>query len=104
MAAVGAVVMNRVAHPEFPDDVCAVVTQGGEAPPCQFSYWCDGRSDRPTDETQWALARDVAARLLSGALADPVDGALFFHNRGAGSPFAAHREHVATVGAHLFYR
>ncbi|MGH6921343.1 MAG: cell wall hydrolase, partial [Geminicoccaceae bacterium] len=40
MLAVAAVVLNRVAHPEFPDTVCGVVRQGGESPPCQFSWWC----------------------------------------------------------------
>ncbi len=49
MLAVASVVLNRVAHPEFPDTVCGVVKQGGETPPCQFSWWCDGASDRPTE-------------------------------------------------------
>jgi len=33
MLAVASVVLNRVAHPEFPDTVCGVVKQGGEPPP-----------------------------------------------------------------------
>ena len=49
MYAVGSVVMNRVRDERYPAHACAVVKQGGEAPPCQFSWWCDGRSDRPTD-------------------------------------------------------
>ena len=60
MRAVASVVLNRVAHPQFPDTVCAVVTQGGEDPPCQFSWWCDGKSDRPTEPHAWRLAQQIA--------------------------------------------
>ena len=80
MRAVASVVLNRVAHPEFPDTVCAVVTQGGEQPPCQFSWWCDGRSDQPTDARAWRLARQIAQAALAKAPPDRTRGALFFHN------------------------
>lgn len=104
MEAVAAVVMNRVAHGEFPDTVCGVVRQGGEQPPCQFSFWCDGRSDRPGNKALWSIALEVAERAVDGELEYSVSGALFFHTKAAGSPFGARREHVATVGEHLFYR
>jgi spore germination cell wall hydrolase CwlJ-like protein len=45
MLAVASVVLNRVAHPQFPSTVCGVVKQGGERPPCQFSWWCERRHD-----------------------------------------------------------
>src|SRR5512138_1998327 len=35
MRAVGWVVLNRIAHDEFPATPCEVVRQGGETPPCQ---------------------------------------------------------------------
>ena len=104
MEAVAAVVMNRVASPDFPDAVCAVVEQGGEHPPCQFSYWCDGRSDRPRNAELWQQARRIARRALAGELDDPVAGALFFHASGMKSPFDGRRELVGTVGSHWFYR
>ena len=56
--AVSNVVMNRVADDRYPDTICEVVKQGpvrpswkgtGEMIPvrnrCQFSWWCDGKSD-----------------------------------------------------------
>ncbi len=49
MIAVGSVVLNRIASEDFPDTACEVVFEGGETPPCQFSWWCDGKSDRPTE-------------------------------------------------------
>jgi len=82
MEAVAAVVMNRVHSSEFPDTVCAVVEQGGETPPCQFSYWCDGRSDRPRNADLWAIPRRVPERAVTGTLRDPVDGALYYHTKG----------------------
>jgi spore germination cell wall hydrolase CwlJ-like protein len=48
--AVGHVVMNRVSDNHYPDSICGVVKQGGAVKRyrCQISWWCDGRSDRPT--------------------------------------------------------
>ncbi|HEX6144333.1 MAG TPA: cell wall hydrolase [Geminicoccaceae bacterium] len=65
MLAVGSVVLNRVAHEEFPDAPCAVVREGGETPPCQFSWWCDGASDTPTEGEAWVLAQELAVELGS---------------------------------------
>lgn len=42
MIGVGWVVLNRKKHAAFPDTIREVVRQGGEDPPCQFSFWCDG--------------------------------------------------------------
>ena len=49
MEAVASVIMNRLGHEGFPDTVCAVVKQGSESKNCQFSWWCDGRSDQVQD-------------------------------------------------------
>jgi N-acetylmuramoyl-L-alanine amidase len=102
MAAVGAVIANRVASRAFPNDYCAVVYQGGETPPCQFSWWCDGKSDRPRNRQQWALALTTADQLLAGRLHDPTDGALFFHSTAIRQPWK--RVQTARIGGHVFYR
>ncbi|HKJ96072.1 MAG TPA: cell wall hydrolase [Gammaproteobacteria bacterium] len=104
MAAVAAVVMNRVRDTDFPDNPCAVVKQGGEKPPCQFSYWCDGKSDRPTDKEQWRRARSIARKALKGDLENPVGGALYFHDDSVKAPFHDKRQYVKTVGSLRFYR
>ena len=102
MLAVAAVVLNRVAHPEFPDTVCGVVKQGGESPPCQFSWWCDGRSDQPTEARAWATATRFAERALRSPPSDLTHGALFFHNVSIEAPWA--RERTVQIGQHVFYR
>jgi spore germination cell wall hydrolase CwlJ-like protein len=104
MRAVASVVLNRVAHPGFPSTVCAVVTQGGEQPPCQFSWWCDGKSDRPTDLQAWRLARQIAHAALAKPPADRTRGALFFHNTSIATPWVRKRERTVQIGRHVFYR
>jgi N-acetylmuramoyl-L-alanine amidase len=103
MAAVGWVVLNRVADPEFPDEVCAVVQDGGQTPPCQFAWWCDGRSDRPDDPVSWRLAAAIAEELLTDPGIDPTRKALFFHDA-AVDPEWRGLERVAEIGTHVFYR
>jgi spore germination cell wall hydrolase CwlJ-like protein len=102
MQAVGAVVLNRVADPRFPNTVCGVVYQGGEKPPCQFSWWCDGRSDRPTQRKAWDSSLALASQLLTRALQDPTHGALFFSGKSIRQP--KQRIRTAQIGNHAFYR
>ena len=47
--AVSHVVLNRVKHDRWPDDVCSVVKQGYKkgSEKCQFSWYCDGKPDKP---------------------------------------------------------
>ncbi len=45
LEAVASIVINRLNHEEFPNTICTVVKQGHEQGACQFSWWCDGRSD-----------------------------------------------------------
>ena len=75
LLAVGWVVFNRRTHPEFPETICGVVRQGGERSGCQFRYWCDGKSDTPKHEAQWARALATALHLLSMPTTDPTAGA-----------------------------
>jgi len=104
MYAVGWVVLNRVASREFPATLCDVVRQGGERPPCQFSWWCDGKSDRPRDRASWTTAQLIAATLLSKPPPDPTQGALFFHSVDVRAPWRKTRTKTAEIGRHVFYR
>ena len=81
MEAVASVVMNRLGHEGFPDTVCAVVRQGNEQGACQFSWWCDGRSDQAKEDESYATAKEIARRALNLQLTDRTAGALYFHHR-----------------------
>ena len=104
MLAVGWVVLNRVRSSEFPATICAVVYQGGEQPPCQFSWWCDGRSDRPREHESWQAALAVAAELLSDPPPDVTNNALFYHAASIRNPWTRPRTRTAQIGDHIFYR
>ena len=104
MQAVGHVVLNRMTHDQFPDSVCGVVQEGGESPPCQFSWYCDGRSDRPRELAHWETAQSLAIEILASPTADPTDGALFFHADWMRSPWRVPRTRTAEIGGHVFYR
>jgi N-acetylmuramoyl-L-alanine amidase len=104
MVAVGWTILNRVEHDGFPSTPCAVVRQGGEQPPCQFSWWCDGRSDRPRDQKSWRMSQGIASELLSDPPPDPTNGSLFFHRTGVKPSWVRSRKKVARIGAHIFYR
>lgn len=104
--AVAAVVLNRVRHDKFPDTICAVVRQGGEDPRkgCQFSWWCDGKSDVPTEARAWADAQHLAREMIAGVHPDWTDGALFYHHHSI-SPYWMHRfTQTAEIDQHYFYR
>lgn len=103
--AVAHVVLNRAAHDGFPGDACAVVRQGGEQRPCQFNWWCDGRSDRPEPGARWERAQRVARDALAGRSADPTGGALYFHRADLGRlTWTRPLTVAARIGAHVYYR
>jgi spore germination cell wall hydrolase CwlJ-like protein len=104
MIAVGWVVLNRRNHPEFPNSICEVVRQGGEDPPCQFSYWCDGEPETPQNSELWKLAQQTAAQLLTNPSPDPTGGALYFHSVDIPVPWKVDRERTVRIGDHVFYR
>jgi len=103
--AVAQVVLNRVAHPAYPDTVCGVVFQGSErATGCQFSFTCDGSLDRRPAKMWWDRAATVARQALAGAVYAPVGLATHYHTVQIHPYWADSLETVGTIGAHRFYR
>lgn len=93
--AVGAVVLNRVRHPAFPDTILGVLTQPG-----QFPFTLDQLERTRPDP--WAYA--AADRALAGE--DPTGGALYFYNpdKTTTPEFWATRPVLARIGRHVFTR
>lgn len=105
--AVGHVVMNRSAHPMFASEICDVITEGGEdrATGCQFSWWCDGKSDHPTEAKAWRESLDAAVEVLAGNTKDPTAGAVFFFLVDMPTPsWAKGMTRTAVIEQHRFYR
>lgn len=104
MEAVANVVMNRLADGSYPDTICGVVTQGEDGGPCQFSWWCDGSSDKVEEPDRYAITTEVARRALNQKLPDRTDGALFFHGSESPPDWTAKMVKTATIGDLVFYR
>lgn len=95
--AVAEVTMNRVASPDFPDTVCAVVHARGA-----FSWTYRDSLPEPFGY-EWRRAKAVADSVYENREAPLVDGALFYHATRVSPDWAATRSQVALIGRHLFY-
>lgn len=102
--AVAQVVLNRVAHPAWPNTVCGVVYQGSERPSCQFSFACDGSLARKPMKAFWDRARRVASDALAGYVYAPVGLATHYHTTAVHPYWAPSLTFLGTIGAHRFYR
>ncbi len=90
--AVGAVVLNRVRHPSFPDTLSGVIYQTDA-----FTAVSDGQFDQPIAESAWRAAQEA----LNGS--DPSGGALYYFNPAtATSAWIWSRPLIVTIGNHRF--
>ena len=95
------VVMNRVADSRYPNTVCEVVKHK-----CQFSWFCDGKSDEPRrDSKEWFKAQDYARIVLSGRIAlDVTEGATHYHATYVRPSWAKTKTRTTRIESHIFYR
>lgn len=100
--AVAEVVINRVGDSRWPDTVCGVIKQdkGPKPHDCQFSFWCDGKPERPSGEA-WQRAQDQAREALDGKVLG--HGALYYHADYASPSWRHALRKVGKVGRHIFY-
>ena len=108
------VVMNRVMDRRYPNTVCEVVKQGpkykGSDVPvrhkCQFSWFCDGKSDEPKrDSKEWFKAQDYARIVLSGRIVlDVTEGATHYHATYVKPSWAKTKTRTTRIESHIFYR
>jgi N-acetylmuramoyl-L-alanine amidase len=90
--AVGAVVLNRVKHPSFPNTMSGVIYQKGA-----FSCLDDGQFNQPVADSAYQAAREA----LNGS--DPSGGAIYYFNPAtATSAWIWSRPHMLTIGKHRF--
>ena len=98
-AAVAWVVMNRVKHPKFPDTICDVVHEPTKNA-CQFSWYCDGKSDVPRDRNSYEKARAIALGVIREQIPNPVGRSVFFDGFVHGSK---RKPGQMQIGSHRFY-
>ncbi len=103
--AVAEVILNRVDAVEYPDTVCDVVYQGSEnGSGCQFSFTCDGNSERIAEPAAYERAGRIAHAILGPVPNGLTDGATHFHTTAVAPRWSRVFERTARIGAHLFYR
>lgn len=101
--AVAEVILNRVEDTRWPDNICAVVKQdtGPKGYDCQFSFYCDGKPEKPTNLELWFRAKEQAREALNGKTLG--HGALYYHADYA-KPIWRHKlQEVGKIGRHVFY-
>ena len=105
--AVAQVIRNRVEDPRYPDNACAVVKQGyyWNGNPirnkCQFSFYCDGKSDNPRNTQSWYNALYIAH--LSKSVPDTTEGATHYHSTKVFPEWAYTGEITTKINKHIFY-
>ncbi len=100
--AVAEVILNRVDSAAYPNSVCSVVGQKGSGS-CQFSYVCDGNSDKMREAGASEVAGRIAAIMLAGGDRGLTDGATYFHSKAVFPSWANRFTRTASIGAHVFY-
>ena len=90
--AVGAVILNRIEHPSFPNSVSGVVYQKGA-----FSCIDDGQFYKAVSDSAYGAARDAINGL------DPSGGAIYYYNpKTATNKWIRSRKTITTIGNHVF--
>ncbi len=101
--AVAEVILNRVDSRAYPNTICGVVHQGGRGG-CQFSFTCDGASDRIREQGAYVQAGKIARLMIDGAPRALTMGATHFHTTGVRPGWSRKFDRTAAIGAHLFYK
>ena len=118
LLAVSQVVMNRVDAHDYPDTACDVITQGPTRPSwndpdvqiprrhrCQFSWWCDGRSDKVHDAAAWNDCIVAAYLVYIGAVSNQVgDATHYFAHEKVVPTWAASMQVVTVFNGHTYLR
>ena len=113
--AVAHVVINRTEHINYPADICAVIYQAkwinnwlGNPMPirhqCQFSWFCDGKSDVPEDSATWMTSLKIANDVVKGAYPDITEGSTHYHSDKVRPYWAESLNETVIINNHIFYK
>jgi spore germination cell wall hydrolase CwlJ-like protein len=111
-AAVADVVLNRVKDSRYPNTICEVVKQGRKYAngqmirnQCQFSWYCDGKSDYPLDSESWTKAQQTAYMMIyHNDYRGITEGSTHYHANYVKPSWAKQKQLVGRIGTHIYYR
>ena len=114
------VTLNRVADKRFPNTICGVVRQGKhflnlkdnkfypKKDRCQFSWYCDGLSDKPNNKKAWVYSIALTRYFLTRSMMiiDFTEGATHYHADYVNPRWSQQKDFIKTVqiDTHKFYR
>ena len=102
--AVAEVTLNRVASDDYPNTICEVVLQENSQG-CQFSWWCDSKSDYPKEHNSFQTSKSLAKLMIDDGQYISVVGknATHYHTDDIKPYWADKMVKVEQVGKHIFY-
>ena len=117
---VGFVTLNRMYSERFPNTICDVVYDAvfskwhrentGKMVPlrnrCQFSWYCDGKSDKIRDEAKHEEILRIATYVVVNYnyMEDPTLGAMWYHADYVNPKWSKDYDRTIKIGAHIFYK
>ena len=115
--AVANVTINRASSKRFPDTICSVVYQARmskwwkqnknrDVPirnACQFSWYCDGKSDVVREVKTYEEIEKLAEEVLQGLHNDNTYGSTHYHAHYVSPYWASSLVKVSQVDSHIFY-
>jgi len=115
MMAVGHVTLNRVEDDRYPNTICGVVKEGpvytnwkGTVLPvknrCQFSWYCDGKSDTISDMKIYEKVLDISINLYYNNVYDFTEGSTHYHADYVTPSWASSKTKTTEIDDHKFYR
>ena len=125
--AVADVVLNRVQDTRFPNTICEVVYDGPikeswktkqdpnlsdderifypKKNRCQFSWYCDGKSDTIYDNDAWRISQIIAYKIVyDQKMRGITEGATHYHADYVHPKWAKTLQLVGSISTHIFYR
>mgnify|MGYP001170441435 CR=1 FL=1 len=126
--AVALVVMNRVKDFRFPFTICAVIYEGPHYESwktkllphlseserkyyprrdrCQFSWYCDGKSDELKEESAVDIAQRLAWLVMNGHVFDFTEGATHYHADYVTPKWSKYKgfKKLLQIDNHIFYK
>ena len=104
--AVAKVILNRVRDRNYPNTICGVVYEGSHRKnSCQFSFACDGLSDKPKAGKSWRQAKRIAQRaMISSSNVKVISTATHYHADYVRPKWSSTMKRLIKIGRHIFYR
>jgi spore germination cell wall hydrolase CwlJ-like protein len=95
----------------YPDTVCGVVhdavldSNGNpKKNQCQFSWYCDGKSDVIKNKDEWYEALQIATLVYYSKRFDPTEGAIMYHATYVSPNWKKDFMKTVRIDEHIFYK